>query len=374
MKMNIFLLLLLLGAVICSTDAVTHSLKYFYTASSGIPNFPAYVSVGLVDDLQISHCDSFINRNEPRQNWMSRAEEEDPGYWEGQTQTCLGQQQSFKANIDIAKKRFNQTGGVHVVQRLYGVEWDDETGKITGFHQYGYDGEDFIALDFDTETWTAPTQQAVITKHKWDNDKPNTDYWINYHAHLAPDWLKKYVDYGKDSLMRTELPSVSLLRKSSSSPVSCHATGFYPNRAEMFWRKDGEEIHEGVDKGEILPNNDGTFQMSVDLKLSSENPEDQKKYECVFQLSGVKDDIITRLEKIKINIRTGHGSSEFPPEAVIGIVVTLVILVGIIAGALWWKRRNNGFEKANTSETSSSSSGDPKNVNSEQEKMMKTIS
>uniref|UniRef100_A0A3Q2QBH9 Ig-like domain-containing protein n=1 Tax=Fundulus heteroclitus TaxID=8078 RepID=A0A3Q2QBH9_FUNHE len=81
-----------------------------------------------------------------------------------------------------------------------------------------------------------------------------------------------------------DLPSVSFLQKSSSSPVSCHATGFYPNRAVMFWRKDGEEIHDSV---EILPNNDGTFQMSFEIDLSSVAPEDWNKYECVFQLSGM---------------------------------------------------------------------------------------
>ncbi|KAI3358152.1 hypothetical protein L3Q82_003159 [Scortum barcoo] len=60
----------------------------------------------------------------------------------------------------------------------------------------------------------------------------------------------------------------------------------------MFWRKDGEEIHEDVDHGEILPNHDGSFQMSVDLKLSSVTPEDWSRYDCVFHLSGVKDDDI----------------------------------------------------------------------------------
>ncbi|KAI3358858.1 hypothetical protein L3Q82_015253, partial [Scortum barcoo] len=102
------------------------------------------------------------------------------------------------------------------------------------------------------------------------------------------------------------LPSVSLLQKSPSSPVSCHATGFYPDRATLIWRKDGEELHEDVDHGEILPNHDGSFQMSVDLKLSSVTPEDWSRYDCVFHLSGVKDDIVTKLDKAEI--RTNWGS------------------------------------------------------------------
>ena len=105
-----------------------------------------------------------------------------------------------------------------------------------------------------------------------------------------------------------ELPSVSLLQRTPSSPISCLATGFYPHRASLVWRKDGEELHEEVDHGEILPNHDGTFQMSVDLNLSSVTPEDWTRYDCVFQLSGVKEEIITRLEKDRI--RTNWGKSE----------------------------------------------------------------
>ena len=75
----------------------------------------------------------------------------------------------------------------------------------------------------------------------------------------------------------------------------------------MFWRKDGEEIHEDVERGEILPNHDGSFQMSVDLDLSSVTPEDWRRYDCVFQLSGMKDDIITKLDKAVI--RTNWGKT-----------------------------------------------------------------
>ncbi|XP_045898073.1 major histocompatibility complex class I-related gene protein-like [Micropterus dolomieu] len=194
--------------------------------------------------------------------------------------------------------------GAHVFQNIYGCEWDVETGEVKGYDQFGYDGEDFISLDMKTETWIAPTPQAFITKNKWDNNRALTTQRKNYLTQICPEWLKKYVDYGRSSLLRKELPSVSLLQKTPSSPVSCHATGFYPDRVTMFWRKDGEELHEDVDLGEILPNNDGSFQMSVDLKPPSG---DWEKYECVFQLSGVKNDIVTKLDKAKI--RTNEGKT-----------------------------------------------------------------
>uniref|UniRef100_A0A8C6UC08 MHC class I-like antigen recognition-like domain-containing protein n=1 Tax=Neogobius melanostomus TaxID=47308 RepID=A0A8C6UC08_9GOBI len=78
----------------------THSLKYFYTASSGIKGFPEFVTVG---------CE--IKREVPKQDWMDKVSDGDAQYWEEQTQVSLGDQQTYKANIEIAKQRLNQTGG-----------------------------------------------------------------------------------------------------------------------------------------------------------------------------------------------------------------------------------------------------------------------
>ncbi|KAM6899534.1 major histocompatibility complex class I-related gene protein-like [Xenentodon cancila] len=306
---------------------VTHSLKYFYTGSSETSNFPEFVIVGLVDDVQIEYYDSNTKKVEPKQDWMSRVTEDDPQYWERNTDMFADDQENFKEDIEILRRRFNQTGGVHVFQRMYGCEWDADTGEVKGFSQYGYDGEDFVALDSQKmDSWIAPTPEAEITKHKWDQDRGFTLWRKNYLTQECPEWVKKYLNYGRSSLMRTDPPSMSLLQKNHSSPVSCHATGFYPNRAEMFWRKDGEEIHEGVDKGEVLPNNDGTFQMTVDLQLPSDSSEDWTKYECVFQLSGVKDDVVTELDHRRV-----RSNKPNPNDTTVIIVVALVVLAAVVA-------------------------------------------
>ncbi|XP_074469527.1 class I histocompatibility antigen, F10 alpha chain-like isoform X3 [Sebastes fasciatus] len=333
MRKVIFLLCLCHAA-----SAVTHSLKYFYTASSGVPNFPEFVIVGLVDEVEMFHYDSNTRRAEPKQDWMNKVTEDDPQYWEKETEISKGSQQAFKSNLEVLKQRFKQTGDVHIVQYMYGCEWDDETDEVNGYDQYGYDGEDWISFDLKTETWVAPKQQAVFTKHKWDNDKALIAWSKHYLTQRCPDYLKNFVNYGSSVLLRTELPSVSLLQKTPSSPVSCHATGFYPDIAALFWRKDGEDLHEDVDLGEILPNHDGTFQMSADLKLSS--AEDWRRYDCVFQLSGVKDHLVTKLDKAVIRTNREKEKPTDMTVPIIAAVVVLALVLIAVVGVVIYKKRN----------------------------------
>uniref|UniRef100_A0A3Q3G5V0 Ig-like domain-containing protein n=1 Tax=Labrus bergylta TaxID=56723 RepID=A0A3Q3G5V0_9LABR len=243
-------------------EFLMHSMKIFLMASSEVTNFPEFVIVGMVDDIQIDYYDSNTKRAEPKQDWMKKVTDDDADYWERLTEILKG---LFMIQFILKKDC------VHIVQMMEGCEWDDETGDVNGFYQFGYDGEDFIVLDLKTMTWVAAQQQAVATKQKWDKDKAQLEYLKYYFNKECVDWLKKFVNYGRSSLMRTDLPTVSLLQKTPSSRVTCHATGFYPNRAMMFWRKDGEELHEDVDKGEILPNHDGSFQISADLQLPSDD-------------------------------------------------------------------------------------------------------
>ncbi|XP_029976406.1 H-2 class I histocompatibility antigen, Q9 alpha chain-like isoform X3 [Salarias fasciatus] len=314
--MQLFLALFFLLGIPSGAPEI-HSLKYFYTGASNVPNFPEFVQVGLVDDMEVSRYDSNTRRKVPKQDWMNKITEEDPTYWEETTQRLKGSQQTFKANIEILKQRLNQTGGVHILQVMYGCEWDDETDEVVnGYEQYHFDGEDFLVYDLKTETWIAPVQQAVPTKHKYEHNKAFMAQRKQYHTTECVDWLKKYVEFGRSSLMRKDLPSVSLLQKTPSSPLTCHATGL----------KD----------------------------------EDWGRYSCVFHLAGGQE-VSKRLDKrdIRTNWKTNDGG--FPTGAVAGgVVAAQFLLTGCIMGLIvCLKKRPQGFRATNTNETSSSAGEDP---------------
>ncbi|XP_030268950.1 major histocompatibility complex class I-related gene protein-like isoform X2 [Sparus aurata] len=333
------LLLLLLFCHVSSP--VLHSMEYTITASSGIPNIPEIMATVQVDELMLCYCDT--NKRMEVKEIAKSFFTENPEQLELYRQRCFHSlPNTFKDLTNNLMRLYNQSGGVHVLQMVGGCEWDDETEEVNIFAQYGYDGEDLLELDPYSFTWIALTPEAVIAKPMMEADPFLRGHSNRTLTQSCPEWLKKSVEDLKEILLRTDLPSVSLLQKSPSSPVSCLTTGFYPHGASLFWSKDGEELHEGVDQGEILPNHDGTFQMSVDLNLSSVTPEDWTRYDCVFQLPGVMEDIITELEKDRI--RTNWVSLEVKPSnmtvlVTAAVVVPALILIGAAGFIVYEKKK-----------------------------------
>ncbi|XP_026107588.1 class I histocompatibility antigen, F10 alpha chain [Carassius auratus] len=231
----------------------------------------------------ISMYDSTSQRKVPKQKWM--AENLDQQYWDSGTENIKGTEQAYMNNIQVAMLRFNQTAGVHTVQVMYGCEFDDQTGETNGFRQEGYDGEDFLLLDLNVMRWISPVMQGIMTADRWNKDRGSLEARKHYFSTVCIEWLKKYLEYGKSSLKKTVSPQVSLLQRSSSSPVVCHATGFYPKDVTISWMKNDQEHHEDVEVGELLPNEDRTFQKTSKLRVT---PEEWKnnKFICVVEHQG----------------------------------------------------------------------------------------
>uniref|UniRef100_A0A3Q1EW85 MHC class I-like antigen recognition-like domain-containing protein n=1 Tax=Acanthochromis polyacanthus TaxID=80966 RepID=A0A3Q1EW85_9TELE len=182
---------------------VKHSLIFFITATSGVRDIPEVVAFALVDEVQMSYYDSYIGMAEPKVDWMRTFMKDNPQHMEWYVNECYETQHFIRANTESLMNHLNQTGGAHILQRISGCEWDDETGEIRGFNQFGYDGEDFIVLDLQTLTWITPKPQVFNTKLRWDADKARLENNKNYYILMCPDLLKKYLHYARSSLQRT---------------------------------------------------------------------------------------------------------------------------------------------------------------------------
>ncbi|KAK9958012.1 hypothetical protein ABG768_012194 [Culter alburnus] len=325
-------ILLILGVHLAYGE--THSLRYFYTAVSGDIDFPEFTAVGLVDEEQFMYFDSNTKKVEPKTEWIRQNEGAD--YWDRNTQKATGAHQTFRNNIQVAKERFNHSTGLHTLQLMYGCEWDDETGAKDAFNQYGYDGEDLINLNLKEKRYVSPVQEGFITQQNWNNNKGLIESMNNYLSIQCIEWLQKYLQYGKSSLEKTVSPQVSLLQKDSSSPVTCHATGFYPSGVTITWMKNGQDHHEDVDLGELLPNEDGTFQKTSTLRVT---PDEWKnnEFSCVVEHQGET--------KTEDEIRTNNGDS-VPIGIIIGVLAAIVQLIFFaVAGyVVYQKKKGEGLQ------------------------------
>nr|XP_055110948.1 major histocompatibility complex class I-related gene protein isoform X2 [Symphalangus syndactylus] len=261
-----------------------HSLRYFGLGISdpghGVPEF---ISVGYVDSHPITTYDSVTRQKEPRAPWM--AENLAPDHWERGTQLLRGLQQTFKVELKRLQRHYNHSGS-HTYQGMTGCELLED-GSTTGFLQYAYDGQDFLIFSKDTLSWLAVDNVAHTIKRAWEADQHELQHQKNWLEEECIAWLKRFLEYGKDTLQRTEPPLVRVNRKETFPGVTtlfCKAHGFYPPEIYMTWMKNGEEIVQEMDYGDILPSGDGTYQMWASVEL---DPQSSNLYSCHVEHCGV---------------------------------------------------------------------------------------
>ncbi|XP_005751457.1 major histocompatibility complex class I-related gene protein-like [Pundamilia nyererei] len=325
--------------LLCHTaSAVSHSLKYLVTGSSGDPNISELMYVAVVDDTEVLYCDASKKIVEPRQDWVKKMFDDNPDMLLGYTHECFEHQPIFfKSLISNWKQLLNQNEGVHILQSIIGCNVNENSGEVSCFLQFGFNGEGIFEFDPKTKTIITLKPELQISEQMLNDHRNLIKYVENLFSMFHPK-LKIFLDYGSSSLNKKVPPSVSLLQKTFSSPVSCHATGFYPDRAVMLWKKDGVEIHDGVDLGEIIPNNDGTFQTIVELNVSSVTPEDWNRYDCVFELSGVRN-IITKLDRTRIRSNRNNPSDTTAPVIAIVVALLIFIIIAAVGFAVYKKKK-----------------------------------
>uniref|UniRef100_A0A8C4U008 Ig-like domain-containing protein n=1 Tax=Falco tinnunculus TaxID=100819 RepID=A0A8C4U008_FALTI len=171
-----------------------------------------------------------------------------------------------------------RVSGAHTIQVISGCDILED-GSVRGYYQDAYDGRDFLTLDVNTMTFTASDEASQITKRKWEQDASVTVPWKNYLENTCPEWLRKYVSYGRAALARKEPPTVRVSRMATPGTLTlyCRAYGFYPRLITVTWVKDGEIMDQETEWGSIVPNSDGTYHTSASIRI---HPGEEDKYQC----------------------------------------------------------------------------------------------
>uniref|UniRef100_A0A7N5JV30 H-2 class I histocompatibility antigen, Q9 alpha chain-like n=1 Tax=Ailuropoda melanoleuca TaxID=9646 RepID=A0A7N5JV30_AILME len=351
------LLVLLLGVALRDScfGASSHSMKYFYTSiSEPSQGQPQFFSLGFVDDQLFSYYDSNSQKRQPRVSWMEKVGKEDPQYWDRNTQAARVHEENSRVDLETMRNRYNQSEGLHTWQRMYGCELRRD-GSKGGFWQEGYEGRTFLTFDKETLTWVAPDPQAQITQRKWDAIPGLNQRDKAYLEEICIEWLKKYLSYGKEMLLRREPPVVTM---SSRTEVEdgmethvCRAHGFYPREIDASWTRDGEVWEEETFHTSVAPNADGTYHYWLSIRI---DPKERGRYRCHVEHDGLQDPLDLELKE---------------PKSILGLIIgcivavlVLVCLIGGIAGiVVFIKRRQDDYRAAPTSDKGSNSSNQGSN-------------
>ncbi|XP_056093758.1 major histocompatibility complex class I-related gene protein-like [Rhinichthys klamathensis goyatoka] len=310
-----------------------HRFMTTYTEINGqtAAGTPEFSAVTTLDDHQIDYYDSNIKKLILKQDWMKKFASTHT--WKEYIDIREKQQQIYKINIDVLMETFTQSHGLHTYQRMYGCDWDDETGDSHGFDQYGYDGEDFISLDLKENRYTASVPQAHPTVMKWNNDRTQLRYLKEYYDRVCVYWLKEFLHVSK----ATDPPEVSLLQKNPDY-YTCHATGFLFRNTSISWRKNGKALSDSRNLvfGDTLPNGDGTFQRRLTLYVNPDIHEDQ--YSCVVEHKSLTETIQKSMTVNKTKRSRSASDASYIIYPALVIITVIVGLIGLCVLRKHWKK------------------------------------
>ncbi|XP_018935067.2 major histocompatibility complex class I-related gene protein-like [Cyprinus carpio] len=336
-------IIVLLVLLTTSASNASHSLSLLSTYIEGETQFPKFSYTTTLDDITVGYYNSetYI----PKGNVTNEDDVINSDYIKDVSNYMY---YSFVRRSALFRQHnLNDGRPLEVYQTLVVCELldRDKPGKMIIKDAAGGCTTDELCYFNSNFTYTVTVNitQEVLKPHLEDFKQK---YEIFYYP-VCIDTLKNYLKKRQNEVNRKDKPEVKFIQKANSdsggSRLSCLATGFYPRHINLTLFRDEQPVsdHE-ITAGDLLPNDDGTYQMRKSLEISAA---DKHTYTCSVTHLSLDN-------KLDITLETESFNSVI--LLVLIVLVVLVLVFGI--GAIIYKCRTRkpdsvriGYSAASTS-------------------------
>ncbi|XP_071474385.1 T-cell surface glycoprotein CD1a-like [Marmota flaviventris] len=195
-----------------------------------------------------------------------------------------------------------------------------------GFLQVAIQGHDFMS--FQNETCLPSPKGGREAQKVCELFNLNQEQTHSLHMLLSdacPCFTLGLLDAGKAHLQRQVKPEAWLSSGPSPGPgrllLVCHVSGFYPKPVWVMWMR-GEQEQQGTQRGDILPNGDGTWNLRTTLDVAAG---EAAGLACRVKHSSLRgQDLVLYWA---------------PPSALGWILLAVIVALALLTGLGFWFRK-----------------------------------
>ncbi|XP_077874666.1 patr class I histocompatibility antigen, alpha chain E-like [Ictidomys tridecemlineatus] len=225
--------------------------------------------------------------------------------------------------------------GSHTFQWISGCDLEPNGSLLQGHEEFAYDGADYISLNEDLRSWSSWDKAAQITQRKWE-DSGDAEHYRAYLQEECLEWLRRFLEKGKDKLLHTESPKTHVTRHLSPEgdvSLRCWALGFYPKEITLTCQRDGEGQIQNMELVETRPAGDGTFQKWAAVVVPAG---EEQRYTCHVHHEGLPEPLILRWGKEGL-----RAQSLLAGKAGALLKILIVVTGAVVAFMRWWQNAGN---------------------------------
>ncbi|XP_067832281.1 HLA class II histocompatibility antigen, DQ beta 2 chain-like isoform X2 [Heptranchias perlo] len=216
------------------------------------------------------------------------------------------------------------TLALHTVQQIFSI--DGSQPPVMNL-RFAYNGKELAHFNFITKKLVATSPLLELYVDELNNSS-RTIKNLDRYSYFGP--------LGADIILRvtrtlTAKPSITItvhhLKGEKNSYLNCRVSGFYPRGINTTWLRNGEAVQQEVLRSRILPNKDGSFQVTLQVNV---DPRRGDTYTCQVEHRSAPDKLTA--------VWAPKSQNLLSPAHVVGIISGLAgIIIAVSGGIIRWK-------------------------------------